>query len=136
MPGSGIPAVPDDHIRFVSSRTCAIDSPGDFIFRKTLRTDRTKHQLIDRATKGTLNQMVDKVRLCLLFRVGGPVDLRPLFVILDQQPFFSHHLHHLQRRAVTGLAFILQRVVHLANGTGANLPEGAQDLQFNLGRCA
>src|SRR5580692_11294172 len=99
--------------------------------RGRLRRQRPHHQTLGRTAECALQQVARYLPLRLLFGEGGLIDVRSEALAADEQTFFRHQLHLLQRGGVA-VAFT-ELFVDFPHGRGRQIPEDGEDIEFGGG---
>src|SRR4051794_1147384 len=119
----------------VASVAPRFDQPADlreFLRGRPLGRERLEDELRRGSAEGTVDQVADQLTLGLLLGQLRLVDMGSIADIAADKPLVGHDLEHLERGGIRGWALARERLVHLADGACAALPEDPQDGEFRV----
>src|SRR5205814_47739 len=105
----------------------------EFFLGCLARRERSDQQVFHGPVEAPLEQITRKLLLNQLARMDGGVHVRAVRLIALEQSFLRHDLHELQhRRVLRGLPFPPQRLINLADGARAAVPENSENFKLGL----
>lgn len=107
---------------------------GEFLRRDAAGVEGAHDEVHGGAAKAALDEIVEEVKLGLFLGLGGGVDLGALGVVFEEEAFVGHDLDHFEGGGVAGVGAVWEEcVVDLSYGGGADVPEDAEDGEFDVG---
>src|SRR5688572_9260063 len=91
---------------------------AQLVGRRTTAVERLDDELRGRAAEGPIQEVGDQRFQRVIFRVRGPIEMLPAYVLTCGEALLGHHLERLECRGIGDrLRFLVAyRVVHFTNG--------------------